>query len=84
MKVQIGHQYTNEYQFIGILTSILDDIKNTRQFAMLDEDRIEKLRIAMFDRGPGTAWLQQNGLIENGIPYQTMTGDHENNIAMRM
>lgn len=61
-----------------------DDITNTRQFADIDDERLEKLRIAMFDRGPGTAWLQQNGLIENGIPYQTMSGDHENNTAMRI
>jgi len=24
---------------------------------------------AMFDRGPGTTWLQQNGLLDQGIPY---------------
>ncbi len=36
----------------------------------------------MFDRGPGTAWLQQSGLLEQGVPYQTMTGDDKNNTAM--
>ena len=59
-----------------------DDIKNPGQLAQVDESRLEKLRFAMFDRGPGTAWLQKNGLLEQGIPYQTMTGDHENNTAM--
>ncbi|MGR9099259.1 MAG: quinoprotein dehydrogenase-associated putative ABC transporter substrate-binding protein [Gammaproteobacteria bacterium] len=59
-----------------------DDIENADQIALLDENRIDKLRIAMFDRGPGTVWLQRNGLIDIGIPYQIMTGDHENNTAM--
>jgi len=47
-----------------------------------DNITIPELKIAMFDRGPGTAWLQQSGLLEQGVPYQTMTGDSENNTAM--
>ena len=61
-----------------------DDIKSAGQLAELDDARREKLRIAMFDRGPGTAWLKQNDLIDLGIPYQTMSGDSENNTAMRI
>ena len=38
----------------------------------------------MFDRGPGTAWLQKIGLLDQGIPYQTMSGDSENNTAMQI
>ncbi|WP_442498838.1 quinoprotein dehydrogenase-associated putative ABC transporter substrate-binding protein [Methylobacter sp. sgz302048] len=61
-----------------------DDIKDASQLADLSPERQEKLRIAMFDRGPGTAWLQQNGLLDQGIPYQSMSGDAENNVAMQM
>jgi hypothetical protein len=42
------------------------------------------MRIAMFDRGPGTTWMQQNGLLDQGIPYQSMSGDSENNVAMQI
>ncbi len=59
-----------------------DDIQSPKQLALLPEDRKKQLRIAMFDRGPGTAWLQKNGLIGLGIPYQSMTGDNQNNTAM--
>ena len=38
--------------------------------------------MAMFDRGPGTTWLHQNDLTDRGIPYQSMTGDDKNNVAM--
>lgn len=61
-----------------------DDITDPAQLANLPLVRQEKLKIAMFDRGPGTAWLQKNGLLEQGAPYQSMTGDSENNIAMQI
>ncbi len=61
-----------------------DDIKEANQLTELPELRQEKLKIAMFDRGPGTTWLQQNGLLEQGISYQSMSGDSENNVAMQI
>jgi ABC-type amino acid transport substrate-binding protein len=38
----------------------------------------------MFDRGPGTTWLQKNGLLDQGVSYQSMSGDSENNAAMQI
>lgn len=61
-----------------------DDIKDSSQLANLALERQEKLKIAMFDRGPGTEWLQRNGLLEQGVPYQSMTGDAEHNTAMQI
>ncbi|MGZ4958344.1 MAG: quinoprotein dehydrogenase-associated putative ABC transporter substrate-binding protein [Methylomonas sp.] len=61
-----------------------DDISDPSQLADLPPQKQEKLKIAMFDRGPGTEWLQKNGLLEQGVPYQSMTGDSEHNIAMQM
>lgn len=61
-----------------------DDIKDSSQLANLPLARQEKLKIAMFDRGPGTEWLQKNGLLEQGVPYQSMTGDSEHNVAMQI
>ena len=61
-----------------------DDISSAEQLADLPLQRQQALRIAMFDRGPGTAWLQKIGLLDQGIPYQTMSGDSENNTAMQI
>jgi ABC-type amino acid transport substrate-binding protein len=61
-----------------------DDIKDAAQLTALPLQRQEALKIAMFDRGPGTTWLQQNGLLDQGIPYQSMSGDSENNTAMQI
>jgi len=61
-----------------------DDINSPEQLAKLPLQKQEALKIAMFDRGPGTTWLQQNGLLDQGIPYQSMSGDSENNVAMEI
>ncbi|MGJ0483433.1 MAG: quinoprotein dehydrogenase-associated putative ABC transporter substrate-binding protein [Methylomicrobium sp.] len=61
-----------------------DDIKNAQQLVNLPLERQDELKIAMFDRGPGTAWLQKYGLLEMGIPYQSMSGDEDNNVAMQI
>jgi quinoprotein dehydrogenase-associated probable ABC transporter substrate-binding protein len=61
-----------------------DDIKDAAQLTKLPLQRQESLKIAMFDRGPGTTWLQKNGLLDQGIPYQSMSGDNKNNVAMQI
>ncbi|MBL6987870.1 MAG: quinoprotein dehydrogenase-associated putative ABC transporter substrate-binding protein [Methylobacter sp.] len=61
-----------------------DDITEASQLVNLPLQRQESLKIAMFDRGPGTTWLQKNGLLDVGIPYQSMTGDSKNNVAMQI
>lgn len=61
-----------------------DDVQEASELADLPLQRQEELKIAMFDRGPGTAWLQQQGLLDVGIPYQSMSGDSENNVAMQI
>ncbi|MGR9088223.1 MAG: quinoprotein dehydrogenase-associated putative ABC transporter substrate-binding protein [Gammaproteobacteria bacterium] len=61
-----------------------DDVKDASELAKLPLERQESLKIAMFDRGPGTAWLQKIGLLDQGIPYQSMSGDNENNVAMQI
>ncbi len=61
-----------------------DNIKKAEDIMQLDQSQLEKLRIAMFDRGPGTTWIHNHGLIDQGIPYQTMTGDGSFNTAMTM
>jgi quinoprotein dehydrogenase-associated probable ABC transporter substrate-binding protein len=58
--------------------------QDAAQLTHLPLEKQEKLKIAMFDRGPGTTWLQQSGLLDQGIPYQSMTSDENNNVAMQI
>ena len=62
-----------------------DDITlDAAQLSNIPPERQDKLKIAMFDQTPGTAWLQKSGLLEYGIPYQAMTGDSDFNTAMQI
>lgn len=76
--------YHSSYALIIAKGRGWDDITQPSQLANLPLQREESLKIAMFDRGPGTTWLQKSGLLDQGIPYQTMTGDDENNVAMQI
>lgn len=59
----------------------LDDLKTPADLDNLPADRKKKLRIAMFDNAPGTTWLLNHKLLEQGIPYQSMTADASINTA---
>jgi quinoprotein dehydrogenase-associated probable ABC transporter substrate-binding protein len=62
-----------------------DDITlDAAQLTNVSPERQEKLKIAMFDQTPGTIWLQKSGLLDYGIPYQSMSGDNDNNTAMQI
>ena len=74
--------YHSQYLLLIAKGRGFDDITEPKQLSKLPLLKQEQLKIAMFDRGPGTAWLQQQGLLDQGIPYQTMTGDDKNNIPM--
>jgi ABC-type amino acid transport substrate-binding protein len=54
-----------------------DNIQTAEQLAQFPLAQQAKLKIAMFDRGAGTDWLQKHDLLDQGIPYQSMTGDSE-------
>ena len=74
--------YRSTYVLVYAKNRGWDDIKSPNGVLNLDAARKEKLRIAMFDRGPGTAWIVNNGLVDQGVPYQSMTGDPDTNSAM--
>lgn len=76
--------YRSTYLLVIRKNSGWDDIASPLDLAEMDQERQEKLRIAMFDRGPGTAFLRNYGLLEQGVPYQSMTGDPKTNTAMTM
>lgn len=76
--------YHSTYTLLVAKNRGWDDITSAEQLADLPLQRQQNLRIAMFDRGPGTTWLQKVGLLDQGIPYQTMSGDDKNNTAMQI
>jgi mxaJ protein len=51
------------------------DLKSPADLDKFPAEQKSKLKFAMFDGAPGTTWLLNHGLVGQGIPYQTMTGD---------
>jgi quinoprotein dehydrogenase-associated probable ABC transporter substrate-binding protein len=77
--------YTSTYVLLIAKGRGWDDISlDAAQLTNVPLERQEKLKIAMFDQGPGTTWLQKSGLLDYGIPYQSMSGDENNNTAMQV
>lgn len=62
----------------------LDDVKTPADLDKLPADKKAKLRIAMFDGSPATTWLLNHHLVDQGVPYQTMTGDASVNTAQTL
>lgn len=73
--------YRSTYALVYRKGQGLDDLKAPEDLDKLPADQKKKLRIAMFDGAPGTTWLLNHHLLEQGIPYQTMTGDASVNTA---
>lgn len=73
--------YRSTYALVYAKGKGLDDIKAPADLDKLPADKKSKLRIAMFDGAPGTTWLLNHKLVDQGVPYQTMTGDASVNTA---
>ncbi len=76
--------YHSTYVLLIAKNRGFDDIQDSWQLGQLPENRKAKLKMAMFDRGAGTDWMQKHDLLEQGIPYQSMTGDEQHNVAMQI
>jgi len=53
----------------------LDDVRSPADLAALPPERKRTLRLGVFDRSPAAQWVVENGLVEQLVPYQIMTGD---------
>ena len=53
----------------------LDFIQSQDDLKTLSPQQADSLRIGLWDRGPGTDFIHQVGLMDQGIPFQSMSGD---------
>lgn len=76
--------YRSTYALIYAKNRGWDAIKTPDDLFNLPPERRSRLRIAMFDRTPGTTWLLRHGLFPQGVTYQSMTGDPDQNAAITL
>jgi quinoprotein dehydrogenase-associated probable ABC transporter substrate-binding protein len=55
----------------------LDDVKTVEDFLALPRDKLQSLRIGLYDRSPASAWLARHDLVEQGVPYRMLNADPE-------
>lgn len=76
--------YRSTYALVYRKNRGWDDIRSVQDLDTLSQERKNRLRIAMFDGSPATTWLLKHGLVERGVPYQSMTGDATVNTAQTL
>jgi quinoprotein dehydrogenase-associated probable ABC transporter substrate-binding protein len=53
----------------------LDNVHSTAEFLALGPEKLQRLRIGLFDRSPASAWLAKHNLVDQGVPYPMLSAD---------
>lgn len=69
--------YRSTYAMVYAPGKGLDGIKTVDEFLKLDRSVLGKLRIGLYDRTPASEWLSRYQLVDQAVPYQTMSPDPE-------
>jgi len=64
--------YRSTYALVFPAQGVLADIKTEEDFLNNDAVRAGQVRIGVFDRSPGSAWLAHHQLVDAGVPYRSM------------
>ncbi len=73
--------YRSTYMMVFRASGSLSKLKSPEDLIALTDAEKASLKIAAYDHQPGTDWILKNGLMGQGIPYQSMTGDVSMNPA---
>jgi mxaJ protein len=66
--------YASTYTFVYAKGRGLDEVKTPGDIVNLPANVLEKVRIGVFDRGPGQLWVFKYDLFGNAVPYVSQTG----------
>jgi mxaJ protein len=69
--------YRSTYALVFARGKGLDQVRTVPDFLALPKAQLGRLRIGVYDRSPGTVWLEKHGLVDSGVPYLTMNPDPE-------
>ncbi|MDY0748790.1 quinoprotein dehydrogenase-associated putative ABC transporter substrate-binding protein [Paucibacter sp. R3-3] len=67
--------YRSTYALVFAQGHGLDDVKTGADFLALDPAKLHKLRIGLYDQGPGSDWVNRHGLVDQTVPYHLMNAD---------
>lgn len=67
--------YRSTYVLVFPTTKGLEAVKSEADFLALPPDKLAALKIGVFDRSPGSAWLARHQLVDAGVPYRLMSAN---------
>jgi mxaJ protein len=69
--------YRSTYAIVFVKGKGLDGVKSSDDFLALPKDKLQTLKIGVYDRSPASEWLVRHQLIDQGVPYRIMNADPE-------
>lgn len=67
--------YRSSYALVFARGKGLDGVTSVDDFLALPKDKLQSLRIGVFDRTAGSIWLAKHGLEAQGVPYMALNAD---------
>ncbi|CAN5920699.1 substrate-binding domain-containing protein [soil metagenome] len=67
--------YRSTYALVFPKGKGMDQVASAEDFLKLDPTVLSKLRIGVYDAGPGSEWLSKHKLVDQGVPYHIMNAD---------
>ncbi len=69
--------YRSTYVLVLRADRGLAGVNSETDFLALPPEKLARLKIGVFDRSPGSAWLDRHQLVDSGVPYRIMNADPE-------
>jgi len=69
--------YRSTYALVIPKGKGLDAVKSSEDFLALPRDKLQSLKIGIYDRSPASEWLVRHKLTDQGVPYRIMNPDPE-------
>lgn len=69
--------YRSTYVLVFAAKDGLAAVQSESDFLALAKPQLAKLKIGVFDRSPGSAWLVKHELVDSGVPYRIMDANAE-------
>jgi quinoprotein dehydrogenase-associated probable ABC transporter substrate-binding protein len=67
--------YRSTYVLVYADGRKLSNIRSGQEFLALSREKLQSLRIGIYDRSPASEWMRKHDLLEQAVPYRIMNAD---------
>ena len=71
--------YRSAYALVFAPGGKLDGVRSAEDFLALGADKLNALRIGVYDRSPASEWLVKHNLLNQAVPYRILNADPDHN-----